>query len=92
MAACVLDGDKLCEVAGDVKWSSVEYCTIDYYPGSLALYKLSSSFYIHGITATKRAKVISVFVLLHVKIDRTLVLTYCSCTFARFIAEYFAAY
>lgn len=57
MAACVLDGDKLCEVAGNVKWSSVDRCMMDYHRGSLALYKLSSSYYIHAITAIKRAKV-----------------------------------
>ncbi|KAL9957804.1 hypothetical protein ACROYT_G034751 [Oculina patagonica] len=56
MAACVLDGDKLCEVAGNVKWSSVDRCMMDYHHGSLALYKLSSSYYIHAITAIKRAK------------------------------------
>lgn len=57
MAASVLDGDKLCEVAGSVKWSSVDRFIMDYLSGSLALYKLSSSYYIHGITAEKRVKV-----------------------------------
>ena len=53
----MLDGDKLCEVAGSVKWSSVDRFIMDYHHGSLALYKLSNSYYIHGITAVKRVKV-----------------------------------
>lgn len=57
MAASFLDGEKICEVAGDVRWSSVENLNLDYNSGSLALYKLSSSYYIHAITAFKRNKV-----------------------------------
>ena len=59
MAACVLDGDKVCEVAGSVKWSSVDRFIMNYHRGSLALYKLNRSYYIHGITAMKRVKVTS---------------------------------
>ena len=57
MAASVLDGEKICEVAGNVRWSSVENVNLDYNSGSLALYKLSNSFYIHAITSFKRIKV-----------------------------------
>ena len=63
MAACVLDGEKLCEVSGEVKWSNVERYNLEYCHGSLALYKLSTSFYIQGITKAKRVKVISVYTL-----------------------------
>ena len=57
MAASILDGEKICEVAGSVRWSSMENVNLEYHSGSLALYKLSSSYYIHGITAFKRVKV-----------------------------------
>lgn len=57
MAASVLDGEKICEVAGNVRWSSVENLNLAYNFGSLALYKLSSSYYIHAISAFKRSKV-----------------------------------
>lgn len=57
MAASLLYGDKICEAAGEVKWSNVERFILDYHSGSLALYKLSNSYYLHGITADKRVKV-----------------------------------
>ncbi|KAL9958099.1 hypothetical protein ACROYT_G035068 [Oculina patagonica] len=54
MADCA--GEKISEVAGCVKWSSVDRFMLDFYHGSLALYKSSSSYYIHGITAVRRGK------------------------------------
>lgn len=57
MAASPLDGEKLCEVSGKVKWSSVQRVAKDFETGSIALYKLSSSYYVHAITTAKRAKV-----------------------------------
>jgi len=57
MAASVLDGEKICEVAGNVRWSSVENPNLAFNSGSLALYKLSSSYYIHAISPFKRSKV-----------------------------------
>ena len=57
MAASFLNGEKICEVAGDVRWSSVENVNLAYNPGSLVLYKLSSSYYLHAITVFKRIKV-----------------------------------
>ena len=57
MAASVLDGEKICEVSGKVKWSSLELCNLTYQYGSIALYKLSSSYYVHARTTSKRVKV-----------------------------------
>lgn len=81
MAASLLYGDKICEAAGEVKWSNVERFILDYHSGSLALYKLSNSYYLHGITADKRVKVKRSDILLQVKLNRTLVQLYCLCTY-----------
>ncbi|CAH3045275.1 unnamed protein product [Porites evermanni] len=56
MAACVLDGEKLCEVSGNVRWSSMAQAPMSIQSGSLAVYKLSDSFYIHARTTAKRGK------------------------------------
>lgn len=57
MAASVLDGEKLCEVSGNVRWSSMAQAPMSIQSGSLAVYKLSDSFYIHARTTAKRGKV-----------------------------------
>ena len=57
MAASVLDGQKLCEVSGNVRWSSMAQAPMSIQSGSLAVYKLSDSFYIHARTTAKRGKV-----------------------------------
>lgn len=57
MAASVLDGKKLCEVSGNVRWSSMAQAPMSIQSGSLAVYKLSDSFYIHARTTAKRGKV-----------------------------------
>lgn len=57
MAASVLDGEKLSEVSGNVRWSSMARAPMIIQSGSLAVYKLSDSFYIHARTAAKTGKV-----------------------------------
>ena len=83
MAASVLDGEKICEVAGNVRWSSVENLNLASHSGSLALYKLSTNYYIHTITAFKRNKVkwqtFRFVILLHVA-RCTLSSLLCLCT------------
>ena len=60
MAASPLDGEKLCEVSGKVKWSSVQRVSKNFKTGSIALYKLSGSYYVHAVTTAKRAKVCTI--------------------------------
>ena len=54
MAAGGLDGEKVCEVAGTVKWTSIDCLMKSFEPGSVSLYKLSSSFYIHATVTRGR--------------------------------------
>ena len=56
MAASVLDGEKLCEVSGNVRWSSMAQAPMSIQSGSLAVYKLSDSFYIHARTTAKEER------------------------------------
>ena len=53
----MLDGEKICEVSGKVNWSSVQRVGGSFESGSIALYKLSTSFYVHAIEKAKRTKV-----------------------------------
>ncbi|KAJ7390587.1 hypothetical protein OS493_023976 [Desmophyllum pertusum] len=50
------DGEKLCEVTGYVKWTSISDFTREYCYGSIALYKTSDRYYIHARTPIPRAK------------------------------------
>ena len=57
MAVSRLDGEKICEVSGQVKLSSVERIQKDFEAGSIALFKLSNSYYVHAVVSSKRLKV-----------------------------------
>lgn len=53
MVVSFFDGEKICEVVGNVRWLSVESVNLDYNFGLLVFYKFSSIYCIYVIIVFK---------------------------------------